>query len=74
MKRGVFDVFTEQEHAFGNLPKQLEELKDCRRDAKHRGQTIDPETANRLAWASAFCAQVLLAAIRRQDSEFSGGF
>lgn len=70
VERGLFDLWIENKEVLGGDPgAQLKELKDRRRDAKHRAQNVDPETADRLATAATHGAHILLAAIRKQDRD-----
>ena len=66
--RGAFDLPVEnQQAAGGDLPALLKELKNRRRDGKHRALNVDFETADRLATAATNGAHVLLGAIRKRD-------
>jgi hypothetical protein len=69
MARGMFDGVCEDDHIFGNIPGELKELKDYRREAKHRGQAVNHTTALRLATAAVVAVNFLLAIIRKQDRE-----
>ena len=65
--RGAFDIPVERKQAAaGDLPARLKELKDRRRDGKHRAQNVDSATADRLATAATNGAHILLAAIRNE--------
>ena len=68
VNRGAFDLPVEnQQAAGGDLPARLKELKNRRRDGKHRALNVDSETADRLATAATNGAHVLLGAIRKRD-------
>jgi hypothetical protein len=71
--RGIFDALTTSETAFATVPQELKELKDYRREAKHRGQTVDNKTALRLASAALVSVNFLLARIREDDQCRSKG-
>jgi len=66
---GLFDGVSNEDHVFGNIPGELKELKDYRREAKHRGRAVDHKTALRLATAVVVAVNFLLAIIRKQDRE-----
>ncbi len=68
VSRGMFEGVMEKDHLFGDLPGELEELKDYRRDAKHRGQGVDDDTARRLATATVAAINLLLAILRMRTS------
>lgn len=53
----------------GEIDAQLIELKDFRRDSKHRGQVPKAPDAERLADAAVMAVQMLLTAIRREGAD-----
>jgi hypothetical protein len=72
-ERGVFDLPIENEEVIGGeLVPQLKELKDRRKESKHRAQVVDSGAIDRLATTATNGVHVLLGEIRRQDRVAAG--
>lgn len=68
-RRGVFNSDRDEDFLKSGAPlvDRLRELKNRRRDAKHRGQDVDDDTANYLADATVVAVHLMLRAIHEVD-------